>query len=126
MNRHPANKKPILNKPFCVDDFGNFVFKCQYTDKPVSVDEMIFLGPCIPQLNGTYVCHPTSQNAYKEFKQIFDESEANCNTCKHLVRKKHTPRKDKALLGSCYKNANLVFHPEDCLNMLCYEQREKI
>ncbi len=126
MSRHPTSGKRILNESFCVDDFGNLVFMCQYTNKPVAVDAMIFIGPCVPQVTGTYVCHPDARDAYKESKRLFDESEANCNTCRHLVRAKHAPRKDGRLKGSCHVNPSIAFHPEDWMGMPCYEQRTKI
>jgi len=121
--RHPTSKKPILNTPLCVDDFGTLVFQCQYTDAPVWVDTAIFLGPCVPQVHGTYVCSPTAHKAFRESKQIFDECEANCNTCKRLVRSKHAPRKDQQLVGSCHKRVEFLFHPEDYMGMDCYESR---
>jgi len=112
------NGKPILNKP---DAEG--LYTCQYTGLKVSREESIFLGPCVPQVNGTYVCHPTALPFFKKAKRNFDESEANCNTCKHLVRVKHEPRKDGMLRGECQTMPNLLFHPDDFMGMKCYEQR---
>ena len=112
------NGKPILNEP---DAEG--LYTCQYTGLKVSREEAIFLGACVPQVNGTYVCHPTALPFFKKSKRNFDESEANCNTCKHLVRVKHEPRKDGMLQGECQTMPNLLFHPDDFMGMNCYEQR---
>jgi len=120
MNRHPTNGKPILNKP----DADGF-YTCQYTGAKVRLEDAIYLGPCVPQVNGTYVCHPDARDAYRQSKRLFDESEAKCNTCRHLVRTKHAPRKDGRLRGSCHVNPSIAFHPEDWMGMPCYEQRPK-
>ena len=120
MKRHPTSGKPILNEP---DADG--LYTCQYTGLKVSREEAIFLGPCVPQVNGTYVCHPTALPFFKKSKRLFDESEANCNTCKHLVRVKHEPRKSGMLEGACHTNPKLLFHPDDFMGMNCYEQRQE-
>jgi len=120
MKRHPTSGKPILNEP---DADG--LYTCQYTGLRVSREEAIFLGPCVPQVNGTYVCHPTALPFFKKSKRLFDESEANCNTCKHLVRVKHEPRKSGMLEGACHTNPKLLFHPDDFKGMNCYEQRQE-
>ena len=118
MKRAPSGK-PILNTP---DADG--LYTCQYTGLKVALEGSIFLGPCAPQVNGTYVCHPTALPAFKKSKRMFDESEANCNTCKHLVRIKHAPRKDGQLQGTCPAvGTELMFHPDDHMGMPCYEQR---
>lgn len=117
MTRAP-NGKPILNKPN-----AEGLYECQYTGLKVSLKDAIFLGACTPQVNSTYVCHPTALLSFRKSKRIFDESEANCNTCKHLVRVKHEPRKDKQLQGSCKNHTDLLFHPDDFMGMNCYEQR---
>lgn len=117
MTRAP-NGKPILNEP---DAEG--LYTCQYTGLKVSREDAIFLGACTPQVNGTYVCHSTALPAFRKSKRMFDESEANCNTCKHLVRVKHEPRKDGQLRGTCKNNTDLLFHPDDFMGMNCYEQR---
>ena len=120
MERHPKSGKPILNQP----DLEGF-YTCQYTGLKVLREEAIFLGPCIPQVVGTYVCHPTALPFFRKSKRMFDESEANCNTCSHLVRKRHDIRKDGQLLGHCHKNNDLLFHPDDYMGMVCYEQRQE-
>lgn len=117
--RAPTSNKRLLNSPD-VDGF----YTCQYTGLKVLLQESIFLGPCLPQVNGTYVCHPTATPFFRESKRAFDESEANCNTCKNLVRARHAPRKDGQMLGTCpIVGAELMFHPDDSMGMPCYEQR---
>lgn len=114
--RHPTSNKPILNFPITGDHY-----KCQYTGKLVHKDEAIFLGPCIPQVSGTYGCAPDAKPHYVASMRQFNDSEQNCNTCKNLVRKKHSKRKDGQLVGSCYLHEHIMFHPEDWMGKECYE-----
>ena len=114
--------KRILNKAICTDDFGNEVYKCHYSEKPVSVVESIFIGPLIPQVNGTYVCAPDAKHAYVESKKAFDEMDANCNTCRNLDRLPHEKR--ELMRGMCAIRGEIVrFHPEDCMSMTCWDAR---
>ena len=117
-DRHPTSNKTILNRP---DEEG--LYNCQYTGLKVRIDDAIFLGPCTPQVSGTYVCHPAALPAFRKSKRAFDEHEANCNTCQHLERVPHEKRKDGLLLGRCHLKASIWFHPDDYMGMHCYEQR---
>jgi hypothetical protein len=116
--------KKVLNQSQCTDDYGNQVFFCQYTGKSVSIGEHIFIGPVVPQVNGTYVCAKNAMQAYKESKAMFNENEANCNTCAKLERLKHEKRKDGLLIGNC-KNIgeNIQFHPDNHMAMPCWVKR---
>ena len=89
--------KKVLNKPIATDDLGNEVYLCQYSKQPVTADKAIFLGPLIPSVSGTYVCHTNGIDARKQSKKNFDEMDANCNTCKSLMRTHHEKRKDGQL-----------------------------
>lgn len=133
MLRHPKTNKPILNAPVCVDDFGGMVFVCQYTKSMVSVDAAIFVGPCMPNVNGTYVCAPDAMDAFRESKATFDAMDANCNTCKSLQRTQHAKNKGGFLYGKCEKGITqhqypmsagvIMFHPDDSMGMQCWEAR---
>ena len=120
--RHPKSNKPILNTPVCTDDFGDMVFKCAYTSALVAVRDAIFIGPCVPQVNGTYVCAPDAGFAFKQSRALFDESEANCNTCSKLVRPPQKARPSGHMVGSCHLGEQR-FHPEDWMGMACWTAR---
>lgn len=125
--RHPKSGKPILNHDtvVCVDDFGNEVVICQYTRNPVSVADAIYIGPCIPQLNGTYLCAADAMPAFKASKRNFDEMDANCNSCQHLERVQFVRNSSTALMpGVCGRTKEkLLFHPDDHMGMVCWEGR---
>lgn len=117
--------RKVLNKPIATDDLGNEVYLCQYSKQPVSADKAIFLGPLIPSVSGTFVCHPEhGPSARKQSKIWFDEMDANCNTCKNLMRTHHEKRKDGQLEGICKKNETRIrFHPDDWMGNECWEPR---
>lgn len=122
--RHPVSHKPILNRPLCVDDYGSLVFKCQYTGVFVNSEDFIFLGPCVPQVHGTYVCAPGAAPAFRSSKKAFDESEANCNACKNFQRTAHPKRIDGLMLGVCgLTKEPLKVHPDDWMGLSCWEAR---
>jgi hypothetical protein len=126
MMRHAVSKKPILNDPVCVDDFGNIVFICQYTRSFVATDLAIFIGPCMPNVTGTYACAPDAMPAYKRSRTAFNEAEANCNTCRHLRRVPHEKNKAGHLFGECIRGMSdqvMQFHPDDPMGMSCWESR---
>lgn len=132
--RHPKSGKAILNEPVCTDDFGNLVFVCHYTKCYVGVDAAIFIGPVMPQVNGTYVCATNAYAAYKSSTQNFNEMDANCNTCRKFIRLPHKKDKSGMLKGQCnlmpenpqayMRNGDVYFvHPEDWMGMQCWEAR---
>jgi hypothetical protein len=119
--------RKILNEPIFQDDYGFGVYVCQYTKKLVVIShgEFIYLGACLPQVKGSYVCSVDSNNAYKESKTLFNEFEANCNTCKNLTRvpfKKQHPANPMTAICS-FKKENITFHPDDHMGMECWEKR---
>ena len=118
--RHPTSGKPILNAP---DADG--LYTCQYTGLRVKIEDAIYLGPCTPQVSGTYVCHPAALPEFRKSKRSFDAHEANCNTCQHLERTPHEKRRDGLMLGRCHLNESLKFHPDDYMGMPCYTQRQE-
>jgi len=116
--RHSTSGKVILNKP---DEAG--FYTCQYTSLKVRIEDAIYLGPCTPQVSGTYVCHPAALPAFRKSKREFDSHDANCNTCQSLERVPHEKRKDGQMLGRCHLSESLKFHPDDYMGMPCYTQR---
>lgn len=131
--RHPVSKKPILNAPVCVDDFGSMVFICQYTKALVWIENAIFIGSCMPNVHGTCVCAPDAMEAFKASKAAFNENDANCNTCKHLQRVPHEKSRGGFLYGKCgkgivehqypVKDGIIMFHPDDPMLRECWSPR---
>lgn len=125
--RHPKTNKPILSEAICTDDFGTLWVKCRYTDKTISSLEGIYIGAIVPQVNGTYFCDKNAMSAFKEEKRLFDESEANCNTCKHLERIPHKKQSPSTIMtGICIHTPYRIevkFHPDDWMGMKCWEAR---
>jgi hypothetical protein len=117
------NKK-VLNKPIATDDQGNEVYLCQFSKKPVSINHAVMLGPLMANVSGTFVCHQDGKEARKQSKICFDENEANCNTCKNLMRVHHDKIKGGFLEGVCQKNKERIrFHPDDWMGKECWEAR---
>ena len=122
--------KKIISEYLCVDDYGNEVFRCQFTGLTVHADDFIALGPFIDCGAVTYVCHPTAMSAYKAARREFDEFEANCNTCKNLIRLPHESRAG-SIRGTCQKlkrknnfvSIEFFVHPGDPMFMQCWEAR---
>ena len=128
----------IEPRPVCVDDFGMSVYVCHYTQKIVWADNVVFVGAEIPGVKAKYVMSKAAQEARVYSAKAFHESEANCNTCAHLMRVKH--QKDRAgfLRGVCgngksqwdaspyatHIDGNVMrFHPDDPMHMPCYLPR---
>lgn len=110
------------------------VYLCPYTGKSVELKNAILLGPILPSVSGSYVCHPDAVQERKKSVEYFNESEANCNTCKNLERVQHDKKKGGFLLGKCLKKVTehiypmkgevFMFHPEDPMGMKCWEGRK--
>jgi hypothetical protein len=119
-----ANQK-ILNPKSFVDDFGDLVFRCWLTNKLIPVRESRQVGPFNVAVAGTYVCAKDSIKEEKQSRWLWDEQDANCNTCKNLQRVKAPRSKDGLLTGNCpAKNIyQLKFHPDDPMHMPCWKPR---
>lgn len=124
--------------PICVDDYGCEVFHCHFSGEPISAAEAQIVGATIPGVKARYVVSQRSAQARKASAAAFHESEANCNTCRHLIRVKHQRRPDGFMHGKCgsgsgqpqsspysgrFEDAVMVFHPDDPMHMPCYETR---
>lgn len=131
-----ANDRPILNAPIRHDP--DPVYRCQYTEREVRFGDHVFLGAVVPQVRGAYVCRPDAKAAFRASRQAFNESEANCNTCRHLQRVPHEKSRAGFLYGRCecadlsahpyasrIVNGVMPFHPDDFMGMPCYEAREQ-
>jgi hypothetical protein len=124
--------------PICVDDFGSEVYRCRYTDQLVWADIAFVVGATMPGVKARYVITPDARQAHRNSGIAFHDSEANCNTCRHLVRVRHAKCRSGFLRGRCahpspqldaspYFNRMegdvMVFHPDDPMHMPCYESR---
>ena len=112
------------------------LIQCHYTGAMIARREAIRLGPIIPQVNVTYICHPLAADARKASLQLFYETEQNCNTCRFLIRvpfDRRSARISGLMPGKCNHPSstplypkggdNIMFAPDDCMLQPCYEQR---
>lgn len=114
-----------LNNSVCVDDFGNEVYLCNWTNEYVYIPEYILLAPILPSVKGSYVSSKDAGIARKASMKAFEEFDSNCNTCKQFSR---NPAKIYGgfVEGSCLKQIkSRVFrvHPSDPMFMNCWEKR---
>ncbi len=129
----------ISQNPICTDDFGNLVYSCHWTGVPVSIVDSVIGGGFYPGVKSTFICSPDHKHAKKESHRLFNEMDMNCNNCKHLDRVKREKNSAGFLFGKCLsddrfltdspyayaeENDVMMFHPDDWMGMLCYEQRE--
>jgi len=138
---------------------GELIYVCHWTGKRVKESEMILTAPCIPQVKGLHPAAPGYKEARRESYEAFCDSDANCNTCRHLERIPHEKCQYRMLYGRCkstpinhpyiekprnwflsslwtvvllvrkifflnlFWKIPITFHPDDCMNMECYESR---
>ena len=115
-----------LNSPTCVDDFGNYVYRCHWTDIMVSAEDAVITGGFYPGLHSKFVAVKDHYKAKKDAHYLFNEMDANCNTCKNLTRTPHKKEKTGFLYGECkIHKTSLMFHPDDHMGMKCYEGRRE-
>lgn len=131
--RHVIAHYPADQQPVCVNDYGDAVYSCHYTDAKVYGAGAKWTGA----FNGSasrYVMAATSEAdaRLKESRRLYDESEGNCNTCRRLCRmpkaitdfEKSQPISNRTLAGTCdKKNGVFEFYPADPMHMPCYEER---
>ena len=135
--RDIRRQRPCYQEPVCVDDYGNAVFRGHYSGELVWPEEARYFGPIIPQAGACYVDGPGGAAARKASLVLFHESEANCNTCRFLVR---LPFKRGATVmpGRCTNSRAsfsahpyppdaqgvMRFAPDDWQGMPCWQARE--
>lgn len=123
----------------CVDDYGDQVYRCHWTGKPVALRDAKWTGSIVPGVRRvSYPAAPGYESIKKQSDIWFHESEQNCNTCKHLERVKRDKIPSGFLYGKClnkvaffeahpYKNSIdrdvMMFHPDDYMGMPCYASR---
>ena len=95
-----------------VDDFGDAVFVGHYSGLLVWPDDVIYLGPVVPQAPDCYVDRKEGIKERLKSVQVFNESEANCNTCAHLTRLPFKKSSSGLMPGKCTnKDADFSVHP---------------
>ncbi len=117
-------KQFLLSAPVCTDDYGNAVYRCQFTGD-FTDETAILAGAFLSSVSGAYVCSPRSREAYKESRKAFDESEANCNTCSSMRRLPHKKRRDGMVEVGCLRKniIRMTIHPDDPMHMECWSAR---
>lgn len=124
----------VDQNPICVDDFGNEVHKCGWTGRLVSIADAVISGGFYPGVKSSFLAVKDHHEAKRYSKACFDESEGNCNACKHLIRVKHEKNRAGFLHGKCaiqsqkpqiYPMAGdvMMFHPDDPMHMPCWTSR---
>lgn len=109
-------------KVICVDDFGSEVHKCHYSERLIPAQLVTIVGAIVPGVKAKYAVSDIA--LHRQSKKDFDEYEANCNTCKNLVRAKHPKCKHGFLYGTCAKDGKeIMFHPDDWMGKRCYQPR---
>lgn len=121
--------------PVCVDDFGDAVHRCFYTDALTWPDATVVVGAVVPGVKARhYVARGTGEAAHRHSVAVFQESEGNCNTCVHLQRVqaplsefwKRQPALSRPLYGLCQLQRGVFeFYPADPMHMPCHEQRSR-
>jgi hypothetical protein len=102
------------------------VYVCHWTGAYVKSKDVVWTGPVVPGVKFKHAAAPGYEDARKESVRSFNESEANCNTCKHLTRIKHEKCRFGFLQGTCNKKGDgsvMKFHADDWMGMECYEAR---
>ena len=118
----------MTQQPICTDNYGTAIYKCRYSDQLVGGQDAKFSGAFIPGVNVIHVMGNSKQTyaAEKQSRTFFDEMDANCNTCKHLIRNNVGKVKGGFLYGTCAIsaiNGVMQFHPHDPMNLICWEGR---
>lgn len=123
-------KKTHLSGYLCQDDYGDAVFKCRFTDDPVVVSSPYRIcGSIVPNVNICYLAKAGTESLEKQSRDWFNESEANCNTCKHFQRLPYDKREFN-ISGVFYGNCKLskkpdgfMVAPDDWMGMECWAAR---
>lgn len=116
-----------MQEPVCTDDFGHAVYWCHHGAGYAFGPEYVTVGAIVPGVRATYiVAGAAGLAAHKESGRAFAESEANCNTCRHLDRTQHPKNVAHLLHGKCKADPGkgiMTFHADDFMGMPCYVPR---
>ena len=133
--------KQRADQPDGVDNYGDMYWKtCTETGvSPLFAAESRCVNAYVPGVRVVYVAH-TSYTKAMEIQAVRDfyAFEANCNTCKHLIRVPQAIKKRQSggmLYGRCgstpinhpyqshMQDGIMAFPPDDHMNMSCYSLR---
>jgi hypothetical protein len=104
-------RTPVGNPYLCMDDYGNAVFRCHLTEQPVIVGNHRIMGNVVPQADVCYVVRQGTEQAERDTRARFHESEANCNMCRHFERFPYK-KQDFAISGLFYGRCRAGNVPE--------------
>lgn len=109
-----------------VDDFGELVYPPGSRNAGyLWARDAKLLKSYYPGVKGTWAV-PVEYDAKREVA-AFVENDANCNTCRHLIRipheKQHPARLHVGMCGHQPYKPLIQFHPDDCMGMRCWEGR---
>lgn len=110
--------------------------KCLYGRNLIKKEDSIKIGGFISGPFHFYM-HKDKVEERKLSRKLFDQYEANCNTCIHLQRIKHAKNSSGFLYGTCKSTPTssqyytikiddsgvIRFHPEDPMFLPCYSPR---
>ncbi len=90
-------------------------------------DPSKFYGaPFLPVVNRGVLWECDSREEYLRCRGLYEESEGNCNTCRHLERVKQEKDPTGWMQGICTRvhfRPVIKFHPEDPMQVACWESR---
>ncbi len=110
----------------CTDDYGNGVYRCRYTSAIMWPEECVVAPALIPGVrHRMFMASTTEAKAkHKSSVRAFHENDANCNTCRHLIRSSHEKNSAGFLFGKCAATGDaLMFHPDDAMLKSCWTAR---
>ena len=127
--RRGQRATPVRSPYLGMDDYGNAVFECRFTKRPVIIGNHRISGNTIPQANVCYVAGLDTWAQERESRAAFHESEANCNMCANFVRSPYDRRTfaySGVFHGRCKigeKEGEYMVAPDDYMGMACWTPR---
>lgn len=141
------NKSKCYQPTLLTDDYGTAWFRGQYTRRIISALECAYVGAVVPQVNRSYVDDKILGPKARALSVIdFNRYERNCNSCRHLIRLKMTPRQEHyakiytVFYGRCAStpgaaeaespifsdDGSFSFSPENHMGMACWQERDGV
>ena len=133
-----------LQEPFLHE--GETYWRCWWSKELVRDADAVLTSGMVPGVKTQFVAHP---ECYRPFRNVsrdaFNEAYANCNTCKHFIRKRTDAAKGKPgcatfIYGNCTApdgkperhplhghqyTEQIMLHPDDADSMPCHELRRR-
>lgn len=139
-SKRAKNRKPLIDVLLvATDDYGDMIIAAsRYSGKHFRANTGVVHGATIPQVNLAFLDDPLEEDRHKASVTAFHECEANCNTCRNLIRIPSDKRLSK-LSGVHYGRCSTIpdnshpyppdangvmrFSPLDFQGMPCWEPR---